>query len=87
MLQDSPAVLATVAAQTDCDVLEISKSVFAEILHENPQLLEKLSELLAQRRLENEGVLASNAEKKTLVAKKQEYAAGFFARLSSFFEL
>ena len=78
---------ATVEAVTDCDVLEIGKSVFGDILRQTPALAEKLSELLAHRRMENEGILASTAEKNTIVAKQEEYAASFFARLSSFFEL
>ncbi len=78
---------ATVIAQTDCDVLEIRKSVFAELLENNEMLLQKLSELLAQRRMENEGALASASEKKTLDARKEEYTKTFFTKLRSFFEL
>ena len=59
----------------------------AEILHGSPALAEKLSDILARRRMENEGILASTVEKKTLTAKQQEYAKGIFSRLSSFFEL
>lgn len=78
---------ATVIAASDCDVLEIEKSVFGEVLHENPTLLKSLSEMLAQRRMENEGALASTTEKRAMLTKKQEYAATFLAKLYSFFEL
>src|SRR5581483_6816672 len=78
---------ATIVATTDCDVLEIEKPVFAELLQKNPALLQSLSEMLAQRRLENESVLASTAEQRTLMSRKAEYTASFLAKLGSFFEL
>lgn len=78
---------ATVAAMADCEVLEIGKTVFGEILRDTPKIAETLSELLARRRLENEGILATTAEPKTIDTKRKEYAASFFARVSSFFQL
>ena len=48
---------ATVRAENDCEVLEISKSVMAEILRESPECLNALSELLAKRKLEGEGIV------------------------------
>jgi small-conductance mechanosensitive channel/CRP-like cAMP-binding protein len=78
---------ATVVAQGDCDVLEIGKAAFSGLLQSNGELSKKLSEMLAQRRLETEGVLATTAERKTILTKKQEYSAKFLARLNSFFEL
>lgn len=78
---------ATISANSDCQVLEISKYQFAQLLQENSTLLNKLSEMLAQRRMDNEGVLASTAERHTLVAKQEEYAAGFLKNLARFFDL
>lgn len=78
---------ATVIAKEDSEVLEIDKPLFAEVLQSNETLLRKLSEMLAQRRLETEGILASTAEEKTILTKQEEYAANFLARLYSFFEL
>ena len=78
---------ATVIARVDCDVLEVGKPEFAKIVQENPSLLEKLSDLLTQRRLEVEGVLASAAEDKSLLSKQREYKAGFLTKLSSIFGL
>lgn len=78
---------ATVIANSDCESLKIDKMSFAEVLQSNPELLQKLSEMLARRRLETEGVLASTTEKKTIETKQEEYTATFLARLSSFFEL
>jgi len=79
---------ATVLAESDCEVVEISKSVLAITLKEQPELLGQLSNLLAQRQLENEGLLASvQAEDTASVARGKTYAAGFLKKLHSFFEL
>jgi small-conductance mechanosensitive channel/CRP-like cAMP-binding protein len=78
---------ATVVASTDCETLEIGKEIFAEILQENEALVEKLSELLAQRRMETEGVVASNMEKGQLANRQKEYTDSFLKKLYSFFEL
>ena len=78
---------ATVIAQTDCEVVEIDKPIMEELLQTTPDLLPKLSELLAKRRMETEGALAETAAKQTVLAKQQEYTEGFLARLRTFFEL
>ena len=78
---------ATVVAKTDCEVLEIGKTAFAEVLQSSETLLQKLSEMLAQRRLETEGVLAVTGEKQTAEGRKREYVATFLARVSAFFDL
>jgi small-conductance mechanosensitive channel/CRP-like cAMP-binding protein len=78
---------ATITAATDCEVLEIAKGQMALILQENSELMKSLSEMLAQRRLDNEGVLASTAEQHGMVRKKQEYAQGFLRKLAAVFEL
>jgi CRP-like cAMP-binding protein len=78
---------ATVIAQNDCELLEIGKAAFAELLQSNQGLLQKLSEMLAQRRMETEGVLASTTGSQDMVTKHEEYAANFLERLYSFFQL
>ena len=78
---------ATVIASADCQVLEIAKSQLGQILQENTELLTSLSEMLAQRRLDNEGVLASTAERHVLVGKKAEYTRGFLHTVARFFDL
>ena len=78
---------ATVIARTDCEMWEIAKPVMAELLQQNETLVQKLGELLAARRMETEGVLASTTEQAQIVTKKKEYTAGFLKKLSSFFEL
>ncbi len=78
---------ATVSAQGDCEVMEIEKNVFAVILEENPDLLQKLSELLAQRQMENEGVLETVAQDVEVTERRARYAAGFLSKLYRFFDL
>jgi len=78
---------ATVVAQTDCEVAQIDKASLAGILQSEPSLLNQLSELLAKRRLETEGIMAESALKPGAGEKQREYSAGFLKRLRSFFEL
>jgi CRP-like cAMP-binding protein len=78
---------ATVVAQTDCEVVEIGKPVLANSLKQQPELLNKLSELLARRQLETEGTLAENTSRKTIAAKQTEYAVTFLDKLKGVFEL
>ncbi len=78
---------ATVVARIDCEMWVIDKETFAEILHGNDALVQKLGELLAQRRLETEGVLASSSEQGQMATKQKEYTDGFLKKLYSFFEL
>lgn len=77
---------ATVSSRTDVETLEVGKPLMAEILVKHPELLQRLSELLAQRRLENEGLLAE-ASKTPAIDRRQEYAKTFLKRLKLFFNL
>src|SRR6266404_6710564 len=72
---------ATVRAESDCHVMEISKPVMAEVIRESPDCLERLSDLLAKRRLENEGVLKEVASQAQNEKKEREYRATFLHRL------
>lgn len=78
---------ATVRAEGDCYVVEISKPVMAEVLRDSPQCLEQLSELLARRKMENEGVLKDAAIPADQAGKAREYKASFLKRLRTVFEL
>jgi small-conductance mechanosensitive channel len=78
---------ATVAAKTDCLVFEIGKAVLARSLREYPELLTKLSELLARRQMNTEGVLASEARTSVVDPRQTKYAASFLNKLQAFFEL
>ncbi|MBV9008425.1 MAG: mechanosensitive ion channel [Verrucomicrobia bacterium] len=77
---------ATVRAERDCYVLEISKPVMGEVIRQSPDCLTQLSELLATRRLETEGVMKDAAGAKSS-DKEHEYSASFLSRLRAFFEL
>lgn len=78
---------ATVRAVGDCDVLEIGKPVMAEVIRNSPACLNQLSELLAKRKLETEGIVKEATAQAAQSDKQREYSANFLARLRSFFEL
>ena len=78
---------ATVRADGDCYVMEIGKSVMAEVIRESPACLEQLSDLLAKRKLETEGIVKEAASQDQTDTKQREYKANFMRRLRTFFEL
>jgi CRP-like cAMP-binding protein len=78
---------ATVRADADCYVMEIGKPIMADVIREVPGCLEQLSDLLAKRKLETEGVLKEAASKDMTETKQREYRANFMWRLRSFLEL
>jgi small-conductance mechanosensitive channel len=78
---------ATVRAEGDCYVMEIGKPVMAEVLRDAPSCLEKLSELLAQRKMETEGVLKEAGRTNEHAIKERQYTATFLHRLRTFFQL
>jgi CRP-like cAMP-binding protein len=78
---------ATIVANTDCEVVEIGKTILSNSLKENPELLNKLSELLAARQLETEGIVAARLQAGAVQAKKTEYQASFLGKLKKFLEL
>ncbi|MGB8341342.1 MAG: cyclic nucleotide-binding domain-containing protein [Chthoniobacterales bacterium] len=78
---------ATVRAEEDCEVIEISKPAMAAVLHEAPECVNQLSELLATRKMETEGVLKDAAQGFAQEKKEREYRATFLRRLRSVFEL
>src|SRR6266404_5560894 len=79
---------ATVSADGDCYVMEIAKDIMGEVIRESPECLKQLSELLATRRLETEGILKDAAALSAdQAAKQREYTATFLKRLKTFFAL
>jgi small-conductance mechanosensitive channel len=78
---------ATVRAENDCEVLEISKPIMAEVLRESPQCLTALSELLARRKLEGEGIVKEAVPAQEQERKESEYRSSFVRRLRTVFEL
>ena len=79
---------ATVKAEGDCYVMEISKGVMADVIRESPDCLRQLSELLAKRKMHTEGVIKDlGAPSDAQIAKQREYTANFLKRLKTFFAL
>jgi small-conductance mechanosensitive channel/CRP-like cAMP-binding protein len=78
---------ATVIAQADCEVVEVGKAVLALSLKENPDLLAKLSDLLARRQLETEGALAAGKQDGLVRTQQTKYTDSFLDKLRTFFEL
>jgi CRP-like cAMP-binding protein len=78
---------ATILAHADCEVVEIGKAILARSLKENPDLLSKLSALLAKRQMETEGIVAANTKASVVEATRIEYANTFMHKLRAFFEL
>ena len=78
---------ATVAAEEDCEVIEISKPAMAAVLRDAPDVVTQLSELLATRKMETEGLLKDAGQTMAEEKKAREYRATFLRRLRSVFEL
>lgn len=79
---------ATVLALEDCELLEITKQVFATLLSREESLVQRLSELLAHRKLETEGHAHRQQSGGSAAQQvRDEYQANFLSRLRSFFEL
>src|SRR5437667_349995 len=78
---------ATVRAAADCYILEISKPVMGEVIRQSPECLNQLSELLAKRKMETEGIIEEAHLAQNEAAKQSEYSATFLRRLRTFFEL
>ena len=78
---------ATVVAHTDCEMWEIDKATLGEILQENAALVQRLGEMLAHRRMENEGVIGKLAGSHDVEKQREAYTQGFLKKLSAFFRL
>jgi small-conductance mechanosensitive channel/CRP-like cAMP-binding protein len=78
---------ATVRADDDCYVMEIGKPVMAEVLRGAPECLVQLSELLAQRKMETEGIVKEATLTDEQALKERQYTATFLNRLRTFFQL
>ena len=76
---------ATIRAEHDCEVLEIAKPTMAQLLRDSPDCVTQLSELLAHRKLETEGIVrdATQGDSDDVI----KYRANFLRRLKGFFEL
>ncbi len=78
---------ATVRADGDCYVMEISKDTMAEVIRDSPECLKQLSELLAKRKMHTEGIKDAAPPSADQAAKQRDYTATFLNRLKTFFAL
>ncbi len=78
---------ATVRAEDDCEVLEISQPAMAAVLREAPDCVTLLSDLLASRKMETEGLLKDARKSEAEETKEREYRATFLRRVRAVFEL
>src|SRR5919106_1510860 len=78
---------ATVRADGDCYVMEIGKPVMANVLSGAPSCMEQLSQLLAQRKMETEGILKEAKSTDEHALTERQYTANFLHRLRTFFQL
>jgi small-conductance mechanosensitive channel/CRP-like cAMP-binding protein len=78
---------ATVKARTDCQILEIERGQLQPLIQANGNLAAKLSELLARRKLETDGILAATVPVHVASERQREYAAGFLRKISALFEI
>ena len=80
---------ATIRALSDCEVLEITKPVFATIVECEENLLPRLSELLVRRKLETEGFTTRLRDMANgpVTEKAKAYKAQFLQTIHSFFKL
>jgi CRP-like cAMP-binding protein len=78
---------ADVVARTDCEIWELRRSVLQPLLQENIGLADRLSRLLAKRKIETEGVLAAQIPPTIAQKKTEEYAQGILQKIRALFEL
>lgn len=78
---------ATILTTEETVAVQIDKTTLAPLIEENPELVEILSGLLAERLLKNEGVLAQSLSAQQMAEKCQTLKSGFLFKLRSFFSL
>lgn len=78
---------ATIHAQGDCFVMEIGQETMGKVIKDTPECLRQLSEILAARRLETEGIVREAAVPSQREAKEKEYRASFLAGLRKIFSI
>jgi len=72
---------ATVVALEEVDAVEITRSILTPLIHETPEVLNRLSELLAERQAANEQLFAAAMpahEKRARQATILHRLRGFF---------
>jgi small-conductance mechanosensitive channel/CRP-like cAMP-binding protein len=78
---------ATVKARTDCEMWEIGKETLGGILADNKVLVERLSEILAKRKMEVDGVIEASLAEDEKTETVNRYKRSLLERLYDFFEL
>lgn len=78
---------ATVRALTDSFVWEIRRDGIQPLVQQTPELAARMSELLARRKMHNDGVLAAQAQPHVIQEKTSEYASGLLRKIRSLFEI
>ena len=78
---------ATVVAKNDSLIWEIRRAEMQPLLQENLELAARMSELLARRKMETEGILAAQAPAHVAHAQTKEYANGVLRKIRSLFEI
>ncbi len=78
---------ATVRAKIDSLVWEISRAEMQPLLHENAEMAARMSELLARRKIQTEGILAAQAPAQLVQQKTKEYANGVLGKIRALFEI
>ena len=78
---------ATITATADCEVAELNRAMLAEVFRQQPQVLQEISELLAKRKVEIEGTLATQGTTPLAVEEQREYTVGFRNQLQALFRL
>lgn len=78
---------ADVIARTDCEVWELRRSLIQPLIHENVGLADRLSKMLAKRKMHNENLVASFVPPAVQEEKTEEYARSLLQKISAFFEL
>lgn len=78
---------ATVRAKVDSLVWEIRRTEMQPLLQENAEMAARMSELLARRKMETEGILAAQAPAQIAKEKTKEYANGVLGKIRALFEI
>ena len=68
-------------------MVEIGKAVVAKSLKDHPELLAQLSETLAKRQMQMDGIFAAERLNDSAQMTQTKYASGFLLKLRGFFEL
>lgn len=78
---------ATIRAKVDSLVWEIRRAEIQPLLQENAEMASLLSELLARRKMETEGILAAQAPAQIAQEKTKEYANGVLGKIRALFQI